>query len=109
MLSDADAAALPPAVGAAIHRVVQEGLTNAGKHAPGAAVRLRLARVDDAVVVELVNRPSASRTPRGQGLGMGLPGLTERVRSAGGRLASGETDEGGFRVAATLTLVRGES
>lgn len=107
-LSDADAAALPPAVGAAIHRVVQEGLTNAGKHAPGAAVRLRLARVDDAVVVELTNRPSAARGAGG-GLGMGLPGLAERVRSAGGVLHSGATDEGGFRVAATLPLAKGDT
>lgn len=106
-LSDADGPALPPAVGAAIHRVVQEGLTNAATHAPGAAVRLRLARVDDAVVVELVNRPSA-RPGVGSGVGLGLPGLAERVRAAGGRLASGPTDEGGFRLAATLPLDRRE-
>lgn len=106
---------LSPATGAAVHRIVQEGLTNVHKHAPGAAVELRLqplGRGDDdrdRIQVELVNRSSARPGQErggelGAGIGRGLPGLRERVRARGGSLEAGPTDEGGWRLAATLPM-----
>lgn len=94
---------LPGPVGAAIHRIVQEGLTNAHRHAPGAAVELRLSTEQDALGMALTNRPSAQHGS-GPGTGRGLPGLRERVRSLGGTFTAEPTTEGGFRLAATLPL-----
>ncbi len=98
-----------PMVRLAAHRVVQEALTNAAKHAPGAPVTVSLARTGEAMVVSVVNRPPPPRTtstgPAADGGGgRGLAGLDERVRLAGGTLRAGPTDDGGFRVRAELPL-----
>ncbi|WP_223731790.1 sensor histidine kinase [Streptomyces purpurogeneiscleroticus] len=95
---------LPPMVGPAVHRVVQEALTNAAKHAPGGAVRVRIDRADGVLSVAVVNEPAAVGAPP-PGVasgGAGLVGLDERVRLAGGTLRTGPTPEGGFEVAAEL-------
>jgi signal transduction histidine kinase len=73
-----DAADLGPAVGRAAYRVVQESLTNAARHAPGSAVRVRVRRGDDELTVRVDN--TASEQPLdvlGRG-GAGLAGLAER-------------------------------
>lgn len=91
----------------AAHRVVQESLTNAAKHAPGAAVRVALtndAAADDDVLVVTVTNEAPPRRPDGDGTGYGLIGLDERVRVAGGSLAAGPTPDGGFAVTARLPL-----
>ncbi|MER7398579.1 histidine kinase [Streptomyces sp. NPDC000151] len=95
---------LSPMVGLAVHRVVQESLTNAAKHAPGGAVRVRIDRADGTLSVAVVNEPAAADAPP-PGVasgGAGLVGLDERVRLAGGTLRTGPTPEGGFEVAAEL-------
>ncbi|MEU0313277.1 histidine kinase [Nocardioides sp. NPDC006273] len=76
----------PEAVGRSIYRVVQEGITNARKHAPGAALKVTLRGSEEhGIDVLLRNRLGFdSNTP---GSGLGLIGLTERVDLAGGRLA----------------------
>lgn len=76
----------PEAVGRSVYRVVQEGITNARKHAPGAALRVSLrGSAEHGIDVLLRNRLGFdSNTP---GSGLGLIGLTERVDLAGGRLA----------------------
>lgn len=95
---------VPPAVGAAIHRVLREGLTNVLRHAPGAAVRLGLSfDARRTIRVELVNERPV-RAGAGPGTGRGLPGMTERVRSLGGTLQAGPTDAGGYRLCAELPL-----
>ena len=71
-------------VGRTAYRVVQEGLTNARKHAPAAAVEVTVA-ADERLVVEVVSRRSAVTVPASEG-GAGLIGLTERVELAGGEL-----------------------
>ncbi|MEU5553682.1 histidine kinase [Micromonospora sp. NPDC047793] len=71
------------------YRVVQEGLTNARKHAAGIEVRVRLAGTpDDELYVELCNR-LADRATAIPGAGAGLVGLAERVVLAGGRSRHG--------------------
>ncbi|MFB9801871.1 sensor histidine kinase [Streptomonospora salina] len=92
-----------PMVDRAAHRVVQEGLTNATKHAPGAPVRVRLERSAEEVVATVANRtprePAVPRSADSPGGGRGLVGLAERVRLAGGTLETDERD-GGFEVVA---------
>ena len=86
----------------AAYRIVQEGLTNVAKHAPGAAVTLALRHDEDRLVVHLHNGPSAAG-PVGAGTpsGTGLDGLRERAVAVGGTLCAGP-DDGGWTVEAAL-------
>ncbi|MEV4878468.1 sensor histidine kinase [Streptomyces cyaneofuscatus] len=104
----------PEAVQHTAYRTVQEALTNVRKHAPHADVAVSLtaaaAEPEDgpALAVEIRNNRSeatgpAERLPAG---GHGLPGLRERAELLGGRLESGPTDDGGFRVCAVLPGTR---
>ncbi|MFF5974518.1 sensor histidine kinase [Streptomyces sp. NPDC012769] len=97
---------LPEMAARALHRVVQEGLTNAARHAPGAAVTVAVERDAGAVRVRVVNGPgtaSGAASPAASG-GTGLVGLDERVRLAGGSLTHGTTGGGGFALSAALPL-----
>jgi signal transduction histidine kinase len=103
--TDGDGAGpLPPMVDRAAYRVVQESLTNAAKHAPGAEVTVRLADQADGIQVAVVNAPAPTGAPppAGDSGGHGLTGLRERVRLAGGTLRTGATEQGGFEVVARL-------
>ncbi|MEU6131162.1 histidine kinase [Saccharopolyspora sp. NPDC047091] len=102
-------AAMPAAgVGRAVYRVVQEALTNASKHAPGAEVVVDLSGDEERLRVEVRNGP-----PREQPVvdgapdvgcgGAGLAGLAERVRMLGGSLEAAPVD-GGFLLRAELPL-----
>jgi signal transduction histidine kinase len=84
-------------------RVVQESLTNALRHAPGAAVRVRVDGSGRELTVRVENDPPSREGPRLPGTGHGLTGLRERVQEQGGRLVVGPTSSGGWQVAATLT------
>jgi signal transduction histidine kinase len=96
-----------PMVAAAAYRVVQEALTNAAKHAPGAPVTVRVDRTGDTLAVTVANQAPPQGPPLppegagGKG-GLGLEGLAERARLAGGTLATGPTPGGGFEVTARL-------
>jgi signal transduction histidine kinase len=92
---------LPARVSHAAYRVAQEGLTNASKHAPGATVQVTVKYEPDALVVEVRNNPPRSGTTP-KGAGVGLIGLGERVRLAGGMLHVGSLPTGGYRIAAVL-------
>jgi signal transduction histidine kinase len=96
------AAATPDTVGRTAYRVVQEALTNARKHAHGAAVSVTVAGSAGAdLTVEVVNGEPATPKPAARP-GQGLAGLAERVELAGGRLEHGPSGAGGWRVAAWL-------
>ncbi|MFD7310827.1 sensor histidine kinase [Promicromonospora sp. NPDC059942] len=81
-----------PAVAIAAYRVVQEGLTNARRHAPGAAVRVTVTTHADEVLV-VVADDGPERTPDGAP-GTGLVGLRERVELLGGTLDAGRSPAG---------------
>ncbi|ATE53590.1 sensor histidine kinase [Actinosynnema pretiosum] len=87
-----------PAVGRAAYRVVQEALTNAGKHAPGAPVQVLL-EVGERLVVQVRN--GVPERPGGAvpGSGYGLLGMRERVTRAGGTV-SARPEGGGYVVRA---------
>ncbi|MFH9611263.1 sensor histidine kinase [Streptomyces sp. NPDC017448] len=108
----------PPAVARAAHRVVQEGLTNAAKHAPGAPVNVELAHTATETRVTVRNGAAPAPASAGAGArtgspsshapgplpvrgGRGLIGLDERVRLVGGTLDHGCPD-GGFTLTARL-------
>jgi signal transduction histidine kinase len=92
------------AVGRTAYRIAQEGLTNARKHAPGAAVTLTVQATDGDLHVEIRSLASvavASASPL-PGAGTGLIGLAERVTLAGGELESGVDPGGAFVLRARL-------
>ena len=93
---------LPGGLGRTAYRVVQEGLTNARKHAPGQPVRVLLAgKPGGRLVVELAN-PVGPADPVINGSGTGLIGLTERVRLAGGEIDHTISADGEFVLRAWL-------
>ncbi|SDD41507.1 Signal transduction histidine kinase [Geodermatophilus telluris] len=98
----ADAAPVEPAVSRAAYRVVQEALTNAGKHAPGAPVHVDVSREPDRLVLRVVNGTPTEPAARGAGGGFGLVGLSERVRTLDGRLRTEHRLDGGFLVEAVI-------
>jgi signal transduction histidine kinase len=96
---------IPPGLGLTAYRILQESLSNALRHAPGAPVQVRLDYLDGELRLRVENEPAPEppTTPRARG-GHGLAGMRERVGTAGGSLTTGPTDTGGFVVAATLPL-----
>ena len=81
--------AVPDAVGRTVYRIVQEGITNASKHAPGATLSIALSgSPEDGVTVELRNPVGFGPTAT-PGSGLGLVGLSERAELRGGRLEHG--------------------
>jgi signal transduction histidine kinase len=96
----ADTTPVDPAVSRAAYRIVQEALTNAGRHAPGATVTVDVERPERQVVIRVVN--GVGREPGQPGGGFGLVGLRERVRTLDGRLTTEPRLDGGFLVEAVL-------
>ncbi|MFG2672950.1 sensor histidine kinase [Streptomyces sp. NPDC048445] len=98
---EGDAEGMPPSAARAAHRVVQESLTNAAKHAPRARVSVLLTHTAGETAVRVENAPAQQRPGDVPGTGRGLIGLDERVRQAGGSFSYGPY-EGGFAVAALI-------
>jgi signal transduction histidine kinase len=94
--------ALSPGADLAAYRLIQESLTNAGRHGTGAA-HVALEYGDRALVVEVVNPVPAGARPSGGG-GLGLLGMRERVAAVGGNLVTGRRPNGAFAVVAELPL-----
>jgi signal transduction histidine kinase len=95
---------VPASLGRTVYRVVQEGLTNARKYAPGAPVRVVLrGRPGGCLETEVVNgRPEAAGGRPVPGARTGLVGLRERAELLGGTLECGPTADGCFRLVARL-------
>ncbi|WP_189311162.1 sensor histidine kinase [Streptomyces brasiliensis] len=94
---------VPPAVGAAVYRIVQEALTNAVRHGgrDDLSVRVSVTEHDGALRIRVTDDgagPTAG-TP-----GFGLAGMRERARSVGGTLDAGGLPHQGFEVSAVLPL-----
>jgi signal transduction histidine kinase len=100
-----DLASAPSVTGRTAYRVVQEGLTNVRKHAPGVAATVRVEGAAGAGLSVEVSNPApvgGEHNPALPGAGTGLVGLLERVDLAGGRLEHGWTRTGRFRLCAWL-------
>jgi len=100
------------AVGLCAYRIVQEALSNAGRHAPGAWVQVAVERDPDVLRLDIVNGPP---TTAGEGPveaarpGHGLAGMRERVALLGGSLSAEPNILGGFMVSAVLPLAEAAS
>ena len=86
---DRSVAAVPDAVGRALYRIIQEGLTNATKHAPGALVSIALSGSPEHGIDVLIRNPLGFPTGSAPGAGLGLVGLAERAQLRGGTLVHG--------------------
>lgn len=98
---------VPERPGRTAYRIVQEALTNARKHAPGADTTVRISGAPgEGLTVSVVNGPPdpapASGPSTGAGSGQGLVGLAERISLASGRLEYGSTTDGGWSLSAWL-------
>jgi signal transduction histidine kinase len=92
---------VPPQVGRALYRVLQESLTNVLRHAGAASARVNLIYADDAVTLEVVDDggPVGPVTE-----GHGLTGMRERLATLGGTLVAGPAGGRGFAVRADIPL-----
>jgi signal transduction histidine kinase len=103
--TDEIAPAPPEPVSLAAYRIVQEAVANAGRHAPGAVVRVVVRVEDEALHVTVANGPapsSAGPVVRAiGGTGHGLMGMRERAQALGGTFIA-MPSRGGFEVTATL-------
>jgi signal transduction histidine kinase len=97
-----DTSGVSSAVAHAALRVVQEGLTNALRYAPGADVAVAVEARPGALELSIVNGRSTASARLGLGSGRGLTGLRERVGACGGTLDAGPDDEGGWSVRAWI-------
>jgi signal transduction histidine kinase len=94
---------LPGRLATVVYRVIQEGLTNAIKHAPGASIDVLVAVTADVrVAVTNSAAPRRRAAPAAPGSGRGIAGLTERVHAANGTFASGPTSQSGWQLTAEL-------
>jgi signal transduction histidine kinase len=97
-----DISGVSGAVAHAALRVVQEGLTNALRYAPGAVVEVSVDARPGALELSIVNDRSTAPARLGLGSGRGLTGLRERVGACGGTLDAGPDTEGGWSVRAWI-------
>src|SRR5262249_10947802 len=98
------AARLPVGVDLSAYRIVQEGLTNAAKYAPGARVEVVLRQRADALEIEVCDDGAGGpRAAELTGGGHGLLGMRERVALFGGELEAGPAGAG-YRVRAALPI-----
>jgi signal transduction histidine kinase len=94
---------LDPGVELAAYRIVQEALTNARRHAPGAAVDVELEFAGDALHLRIRDDgPGPPEQPGHPTAGHGLLGMRERAAAVGGELSTGAAPGGGFLVQGTL-------
>jgi signal transduction histidine kinase len=101
-------AAFDPGVELAAYRIIQEALTNARRHAEGAAVDVELHYTAEALRLRVRDNgpgpPPASPSARGPAGGHGLLGMRERAAAVGGELHAGAGSGGGFVVEAVLPI-----
>ncbi len=101
---------LPAMVSTSAYRGIQESLTNAAKHAPGASVRVSVAKEDQHLYVRVENAAADGRAPaQGVGLGWGLDGLRERIRLLTGTVEAGPAPGGGWSVELVIPVLEVET
>ncbi|MGF6880600.1 signal transduction histidine kinase [Nocardia sp. GAS34] len=112
---------IPDTIGLALYRIVQESLSNASRHAPGAPVHTSMAVRVGIVELVVTNGPGTSGirdcpeadtapgTADGSANGTGISGMRARAEAIGGTLTASPTTEGGFRVRTLLPLAQASS
>ncbi|MGN6325695.1 sensor histidine kinase [Pseudolysinimonas sp.] len=95
---------LPVPVQRALFRVVQEGLTNIRKHAPGASAEIAMSTAEGILTLRLRNGPPTQSAGRIPGSGHGFIGIRERAELLGGTFHGAATSDGGFELTVLLPL-----
>jgi signal transduction histidine kinase len=107
-LEPADTATATPVVEECAYRIVQEGISNATRHAPGAAIRVTVTTDDRTLQVRVHNtgpEPAGSAAvSSAAGGGHGIAGMRERVGALGGALTTGPAKDRGYEVRGVLPL-----
>jgi signal transduction histidine kinase len=98
-----------PSVQITAYRIVQEALSNAVRHTPGAPVAVSVDGRPDAVSIRVSNGAATRPAAVASGTGHGVRGIRERVALLGGTVTMGPTPEGGWIVAAELPIAAEES
>jgi signal transduction histidine kinase len=111
---------LPPDAAWAAYRIVQEAITNAARHAPGASIQVRALYHPEGLALEISNEPSAwlahqdneaadgrqqsarRESEKTRAGGHGLRGMRERATGCGGTVTAGSRPDGGYTVRAYL-------
>jgi signal transduction histidine kinase len=101
---DGEPIPLPRAIDLSAYRIVQEGLTNALKHAHATRADVTVRYQRDALELEVADDGQGPATTNG--LGHGLVGIRERVTIYGGQMSAGATPAGGFLLRARLPIDR---
>jgi signal transduction histidine kinase len=96
-------AAIPPAIGHAGYRIVQEGLTNVLRHSTAKQARVRIGRDEGALLVEVIDDGQARAAASTSG-GHGLLGMRERAAALDGTCEAGPVPGGGWRVRARIPI-----
>ena len=99
---DGEPVPLPRGVDLSAYRIVQEGLTNALKHAHASTADVTVRYRPEELEIEVRDDGLGSATT--DGLGHGLVGVRERVKIYGGQMAAGTAAEGGFVLSTRLPL-----
>ncbi len=99
--------ALPEALDVSAYRIVQEGLTNALKHARASQAEVTVRYGRDELDIEVRDDGDGDGATQANGHGHGLVGVRERVKIYGGEMTAGRASGGGF-VLSTRLPVRGE-
>jgi signal transduction histidine kinase len=99
---DGEAFPLPRGVELSAYRIVQEGLTNALKHAGASDADVTVRYRPDELEIEVRDNGQGSATS--DGLGHGLVGVRERVKIYGGEMTAGRATEGGFVLSTRLPV-----
>jgi signal transduction histidine kinase len=99
---------VPAVVEGSAYRIVQESLTNVVRHAGMCRVWLTLSRTNGALSITVEDDGVTPALPLPEGR-HGLAGMRERVVALGGTFEAGPREGGGFRVTATLPIVRSTS
>ncbi len=100
--------AVPPAIGHAGYRIVQEGLTNVLRHSTARHARVRIGQDEGALLVEVLDNGQTRAATSTGGSGHGLLGMRERAAVLGGSCEAGQVPGGGWRVRARIPIDEGQ-
>ncbi len=95
---------LPQGIELSAYRIVQEALSNALRHAPGASARVEIGYVLGGLGLRVVNGPPTGLVKPSPGAGHGITGMRERVTMLDGEMTAGETADGGYEVTVFLPV-----
>lgn len=101
---DGEPFALPPGIDLSAYRIVQEGLTNALKHAGASHAEVTVRYAPDEVSIEVRDDGAGAGAATNGARGHGLIGIGERVKLYGGEMAAGPANGGGFLLSTRLPL-----